>query len=301
MFQQFVNRRFLLFALIILLVTWVLFVTSQEQTKTGKIEYFLHTAMAPLENVFSEIGKTTTESWLTISRLAKLKQDNERLFAENQLLKTKQHTLKVLKTKNDALRAALRFEKEQPHDLLAAEIIAASPSNWKHTLTINRGFKDGIEKNMAVISAEGVVGRVSDVGKNYSEVILITDPRQGNIIGGMVAQNQSMVFVHGGGKKGMCTVEPADDSYIVSLKKNDLILTAENSDIFPRGIAIGRITKISKQTQQVTYQAILKPAVNLSKLQIIYVVRVKREPKIPASPVPTVSPTATNQTTGGTR
>lgn len=293
MFQQFVNRRFLLFALIILLVTWVLFVTSQERARTGKIEYFLHTAMVPLENVFSKVGKTTTESWMTISRLAKLKHDNEKLFAENQLLKAKQNGMKLLEIENTVLRAALSFEKKQPHELVAAEIIASNPSNWKHTLTINRGEKDQIEKNMAVISAQGVVGRISDVGSNFAEVILITDPRQGNIIGGMVARNRNMVFIHGGGKKGMCTVEPADDSYIINLKKKDLIFTAENSDIFPRGIPIGRIVQISKATQQVSYQATLKPSVNLAKLQIVYIVRVKKEPKPVVLPTPSAVQSAT--------
>ena len=154
-----------------------------------------------------------------------------------------------LKTENDRLRTALSFQTNQPNELISAEIIAVNPSNWNQTITINRGHDFHLKKNMAVITPQGVVGRIGEVQAKTAEVILITDPRDGNFIGGVVARTRNLVIINGGGQyRGECTVQPAVDSYFMDLKKKDLIITAETSEIFPRGLPIGRIVYVNQRT-----------------------------------------------------
>jgi rod shape-determining protein MreC len=280
--QIFNNRKFwLLFIIIFLLITWVMFVTSQERKEESKVEYFLNTAIAPLENIFSYSCKTVNESWRTVSGLARLKVENEKLQAELKHLKTRQLTYTNLENENQRLRDALRFEQNQIHKLMSAEIISVSTNNWSYTFTINRGRKDGIKKGMAVISPQGVVGRIGEVRYGNAEVILVSDSREGNYIGGVVKRTKCMVIVSGGGKSlGQCSIRPAVDSYFFDLKKNDLIITGDTSERFPGGIPIGRVVSVNKGNNNMAYRANLEPTVNLSKLQFVYVVKMmKRLPR----------------------
>ncbi|MGE5583199.1 MAG: rod shape-determining protein MreC [Bacillota bacterium] len=278
MFQLFVNRRFLIIALIFLLITWVMFVSSHRRGGEGKIEYFFNTAMVPLESLFNNFSGAVDNSWKTVTSLAQLKVENERLLKEIADLKARQLGLNSLKAENDRLRAALNFQANQPNELIAAEIITVNPNNWNQTITINRGRNYNLKKNMAVITPQGVVGRIGEVRAGTAEVILITDPREGNFIGGVVSRTRNLVIVTGGGQyRGECTVQPAVDSYFMDLRKKDLIVTAETSEIFPRGLPIGRVVYVDKTSNQMVSKASLKPAVNLGKLQIVYVIKNKKE------------------------
>lgn len=277
MFQLFANRRFLLIALIFLLITWVMFVTSRERVREGKVEYFLNTAMAPLESIFNNIGCLVGDSWNTITRLTQLKVENDRLKLTISKLKARQIGLDYLKGENDHFREALQFQANQPHELIGAEIISTNPSNWNRTYIINKGRNYQVKKNMAVITPEGVVGRIGEVRAGTAEVVLLTDPRDGNYIGGVVARTRNMVLITGGGYRGECVLQPAVESYFTDLKKNDLVLTSETSEIFPRGLPIGRVTYITKSTNNMVTKASLKPIVNMGRLQLVYILKTKKD------------------------
>jgi rod shape-determining protein MreC len=278
MFHLFTNRRFLLIALIILLITWVMFVSSQEKTGEGKIHYFFNSAMIPLESLFNSIGNTATGSWETIITLSKLKEENDRLKNENDRLKAHQTGLDLLRAENRRLRASLQYMEDQPHELIPAEIISVNPNNWNRTVVINKGKNFQLAKNMAVITPKGVVGRIGEVRGNNADVILMNDPRDGNFIGGVVSRTGNMVIVTGGGQYlGECSVKPAVESYFSNISIGDLVVTSETSEIYPRGIPIGRISQINKITNNLVSKASLKPAVNLGLLQTVYVIKKKRD------------------------
>lgn len=273
------------FAVIFLLITWVMFVTSRGRVTESKCEYFLNTAIAPLENLFSFSSKAISDGWKNLSELAHLKVENQKLRAKLYQLQTRQLSYAILKEENDRLRDALRFEKNQIHQLVTAEIIAVSPNNWNYTFVINKGSRHGLQKGLAVISPEGVVGRIGEVRKNSAEVILISDAREGNYIGGVVQRTNNMVIVRGGGAtRGLCTINPAIDSYFFDLKKNDLIITSDASEKFPSGIPIGRVTVVNKSSNKLAHQALIKPVVQLGKLKFVYVVKMIKRPPEPITP-----------------
>lgn len=278
MFQLFANRRFLLIALIFLVITWVMFISSHPRASEGKTEYFFNTAMLPLESIFNYFSDVVGGSWRTVTKLSHLTQENERLHKEIDNLQIHQIFLNSLKAENDRLRIALNFQTNQSNELVSAEIIAANPSNWNQTIIINRGQDFHLKKNMAVITSQGVVGRIGEVRAKTAEVILITDPREGNFVGGVVARTRNLVIITGGGRyRGECTVQPAVDSYFMDLKPHDLIVTSETSEIFPRGLPVGRVVYVNQISARMVSKASLKPVVHLGNLQMVYVLRSKRD------------------------
>lgn len=251
------------------------------------MEYFLNTAMVPLESSFNYLGRVAGDSIQTVTQLAQLKNENDRLKQQVSDLKARQIGLDALKQENQRLRAAQKFMAEQPHELVSAEIIAVNPSNWNNAVIINKGLRHGLKKGLAVISPEGVVGRTGEVRDSTAEVILVTDPRQGNYIGGIVQRTRDMVLITGGEHRGECTVQPAVDNYFSDLKKNDLVVTAETSDVFPSGIPIGRVIYFVQRINNMVTKAYLKPVVNLRKLEMVYVIKTKKgysPEKVPGGP-----------------
>lgn len=277
MFQFFMNRLLLKIALILLLTTWVIYVTSHQRAHEGRFEYFLNTAMVPLESSFNYLGRMAGDSWRTIAKLAELKAENDRLKQEISNLKAHQLGLDALKAENKRLRDAQQFIAVEPHELICAEIISINPSNWNCAIIINKGRKNGLRKNMAVICPEGVVGRIGEVRNSTAEVILITDPRQGNYIGGVIGRTREMVIVAGGDHRGECTIQPAVDNYFSDLKMKDLVITSQTSEIFPGGLPIGRVVYFVKRINNMVTKAYLRPMVKLGKLEIVYVIKVKKE------------------------
>ncbi len=85
--------------------------------------------------------------------------------------------LEEQRLENIRLRKLLGFQERMPHKTLAAEIIARDPGNWLNTVTLNKGTGHGVGKDMAVVSCEGLLGRVVSVSKNTANALLIIDPR----------------------------------------------------------------------------------------------------------------------------
>jgi rod shape-determining protein MreC len=281
------NRVLLKIALVLLLTTWVIYSTSRPRDQEWKMEYFLNTAMVPLESSFNYLGRMAGDSVQTVTKLAQLKNENDQLKRQIQDLRANQLGLDTLKMENQRLRVAQQFIAEQPHQLISAEIIAVNPSNWNSAVIINQGTNQGLKKGLAVISPDGVVGRIGEVRDNTAEVILITDPRQGNYIGGIVRRTRDMVIITGGDHRGECTVQPAVDNYFSDLKKNDMVVTAETSDVFPSGLPIGRVVYFVQRINNMVTKAYLKPAVKLGKLEMVYVIKAKKEyssEKLPGGP-----------------
>jgi rod shape-determining protein MreC len=317
--QIFKNKKFLLFiGVIFLLITWVMFTTSHSRRAESKAEYLLNSVFTPLEQVFTYSSKTVNDSWKTIAELGRLKVINQKLRAELDLLKVRLLSYANLEAENQKLRDALRFEQSQVHWLIAAEIIAVNPNNWDYTFIINKGENYGIQKGWAVISLDGVVGRIGAVRSGSAEVILVTDAREGNYIGGVVKRTNNLVIVRGGGdSRGECTINPAIDSYFFDLKKDDLIVTSAASEKFPSGIPIGKVNAMNKGNNKMVYRAFIKPVVDLGKLQFVYVVKMKqRKPEnigpkelnqlIPTlsapssqTPLPEAAPTLETESTAG--
>jgi rod shape-determining protein MreC len=256
----------------------MLYISSHPRASEGKVEFFFNTAMVPLESTFNYFGNVVNNSWRTVTKLSQLKAENDHLQQVIANLKIRQIGFNSLKAENDRLRKALNFQTSQPNELISAEIIAVNPSNWNQTITINRGQDFQLKKNMAVITPQGVVGRIGEVRSKTAEVILITDPREGNFIGGVVARTKNLVIITGGGQyRGECTVQPAVDSYFIDLKQKDMIVTADTSEIFPRGLPIGRVVYVNKTSNKMVSKASLKPAVHLGNLQMVYVIRNKKD------------------------
>jgi rod shape-determining protein MreC len=207
--------------------------------------YFNPSFFASFKNISSKVLLFPEKLRIDLARYFRSKGE---LARENKILREKLASLsleleryKDLKSEQERLRELLKFKEEQKFDTVSAEIVARNPNDWITSIFINRGKADGIEKNSAVCSAKGLLGKVVEVDSNASSVMLITHP--GFKTGGIVRGSRVNGIVEGAGKGRVRMLYIPLDA---DVEKGAVVVTSGFSRIFPKGIGIGRIISVRK-------------------------------------------------------
>jgi rod shape-determining protein MreC len=191
--------------------------------------------------------------------------ENERLKQEHDRLKLENSIASELLLENERLRDLLGFRKLHPLKSVMAEVIAKDAVPSSRTITINRGAEQGIAKDMAVVSASGVVGKVLSVLPGTAKVMLLTDP--GSTLAVRVQRNREEGLLEG--KLERCALKYV--SYYADIQEGDLLVTSGLDGIFPKGLPVATVVKVTKH-EATAFQAVLAmPVVGLSRLEEVLV------------------------------
>lgn len=205
----------------------------------------------------------TTNDYLYLVNVG---QENRELLDENSRLRAELGALTELKLENERLRKLLEFKKDAPMELLAARVIGRDLLPEHHTLTINRGAKHGVKKNMAAITEGGVVGYVIRPQYLTSQVLLLTDRYAS--VDAIVQRTRSRGIVEG------FTKEFCQLNYIKteSVEPGDLVVTSGLHNIFPKGFPIATVDKVEKTLFDVSPKVKLKPVINPFNLEELFII-----------------------------
>lgn len=279
MFRIFKNKFFWLFFAIIIFSLLMINLTSSDREDITIAEKLIRDLYAPLQSGVSEFRDNCTalplifsDKKLLAGQIEELKKKNERLSFENQVLRE-------YKAEARRLQEILGFKDTSldSYNLLAARVIARSPNNWNKTLVINKGSKNGIEKDMAVITPNGLVGRVGSVSKNSAQISLISDRELA--VGAILQESRETCgIVEGIGDS--CLLRMIDIPYYSSIEKGHRVITSGLSLTYPSGIDIGIIDEISREPNGLLLSATVKPAVDFNKLEEVLVITGYR-PQLP--------------------
>ena len=172
------------------------------------------------------------------------------------------------------LRNALNYRQRSVFKLIAAEIVARDSSTWWRTVTINRGKRDGTEIDMPVVTAEGLVGKITTVSSNISLVLLASDENCRVAASVEGSREQGIVS----GERVTTGLSPLLDLNFLTkqadLKPGQKVYTSGVGGVFPSGLLIGGVK--SFRVRELDGQAQLTPAVDLSHLEDVFVVTGRR-------------------------
>jgi rod shape-determining protein MreC len=154
-----------------------------------------------------------------------------------------------------------------PLDTLPGEIIAREWGGWVRSLTVNRGRADEIRKLTAVISPDGLVGRVVEVRPGTSVVQVLTDPA--STVGAHVLRTRTPGVVEGEPRGTVRFKYLARDG---ALNIGDLVVSSGQGGLFPRGVPIGRVSNLDQRTSGLFHLAILEPVVDLARIDEVLLV-----------------------------
>lgn len=231
---------------------------------------FLSCFKNPTQKIFkphlSFIGLVKRELWGVIFYHRNLMQ-TERLRSEVDLLRGRLFDLRELNQENLRLKNLISFKQKSPLRLIAARVIGRSMDSWSLSVVIDKGRYSGIKPGMVVISPKGLVGSIVESTDNTSKVLLINDPNQG--IFSIVQRSRQEGLVNGTLGSNLIMRYLPDDAQIIV---GDIIITSELSQIYPKGLLVGRVVKIGREFSGLNRYALVKPAVGLASIEEVLVI-----------------------------
>ena len=183
-------------------------------------------------------------------------------------LDTKLEESKTVQEENQRLRDFLDFRKIVPYQTVPAQVIGRDPSNWSNSLIIDKGANFGLKRNKAVLSTKGLVGRVVEVGRYSSKVLLISDPN--SKVGVVILKNRQGGILVGrpDGKCKMIYISLDSD-----VRSGDKVITGGFGTVFPKDVVVGDVVKVGKEPGRLYKYAIVRPAQDLSKLEEVLCIK----------------------------
>lgn len=230
--------------------------------------------LVPVQHVLADAGIAGNRFFQAISEIESLRTDNATLRAENERLTLENVQLREAAVAAQQAAKLSEIAKTLPFTSIPATVIARDPSNILSTIVLGVGTDQGVKVGHVVLSQQGLVGRVSEVGTNYAKVLLITDPS--HTLSALVEGSRATGIVRG----------QYGDSLVMDwilqtepVKPGDVVVTAglglgeELRSLYPKGLVVGRVLQLQNAEAAAYQRAIVAPAVDLRKLENVLVVK----------------------------
>jgi rod shape-determining protein MreC len=246
-----------------------------ENTPTRLIRVWAVDAVTPLEKGIVRFQSGTRGLWNNYFYLRGVRQENRELKQKIEQLELEQVRLNEDAEQAHRLQALLGFKEQFIAKTVAAQVIGSSGSEQSRSIYIDKGGRDGIKPDMAVITADGVVGKVlRGVQSHVASVLLIDDQTSGV---GAILEKSRLQGVLRGTPAGEVVLEKVMTDE--SVQPGERVLTSGGDRIFPKGLLVGTVTKVSPG-QELFLNIRVKPAADLGRLEEVLVItqQEQREP-----------------------
>src|SRR5450755_4550132 len=259
------HKSLVLLAGVIVLQVLLLAVQIRRDSQGRLIRVWTVGAVTPFERAGATGIGGIRGAWNHYFALQNTSRENERLHHENDTLKLQINQLQGKAAEADRLATLLTFRQaHQSVSMVAARVIGTSADTASQTVYLDRGERDGIRRNMGVITPDGVVGKVIESFRDTSQVLLLTDKDSG--VGAMLAESRVQSPVGGVGEPQLAMKYVANDD---TVNVGDRVVTSGMDRIFPRDLPVGTVAQIKPGTP--FKQIRLKPAANLESLEEVIV------------------------------
>jgi len=223
----------------------------------------LHSARLHLQSWFAELSGSL--------------QENEKLREENRVLKRELGELKFreksyyqeIVASNQRLKKMLGFKQERTHQLLPAEVTAYPPRSFLKVVFISKGEREGMKRNMVVVNAEGLVGRIVEVYPHQSKVLTILDER--SKVGVIDQRTRDLAILKGKGLEGVCELQ-----YLLKkapIEVGDEVVTSGVGGFFPKGVLVGTISHIRENPHRLFLEVEVTPTVDFGRLEELFIIK----------------------------
>lgn len=265
--------KIMLIAATTLLVLMIVAGSASKKNKAGIAKEAVVGAVNPVQSGVSSASGSVEGFFNYLRNMKGYEKENQKLKERVAVLEDELRKTETLKSENIRLRELLELKQtEVEYKTVAADVIAFSADNFSRNYTINKGLKDGITENCAVITANGLVGYVFEVGRTWAKICAITDTnvsvsasimRVGNTA--IVQGDMSLM------EKGMCKMTYVSKE--TGLEIGDSVETSGAGGIIPPGIYIGKVIDIKDDVTGVSQEAIIKPGVDFSDIDEVLVIK----------------------------
>ena len=232
------------------------------------LRYWAVSSVTPFERFFHGFGYYIRYGWSDYIYLRHTRQQNHDLQEQIARLRLEQAALSEDAIQGHRLQALLDFQQHYVSATVAAQVIGTSGNDLSRVLYIDKGSKDGLKSDQAVITPDGIIGKLRDVFPHTSQVLLINDQTSG--AGVLLASTRLRAILRGSTTGQIVINNLTPDSRI---KIGEQVLTSGGDQVYPRGLAVGTIESIAPDPDHQPYTLIkLHPAANLNQLEEVLII-----------------------------
>lgn len=258
--------------LVLLVLSSITLVTLDLRTDGGGPIGFVrraaHDGFAPIESAADRIFRPLGDFLDGVTRAGSLKSENRELTKRVQTLEGDLARARGLDRENEILRSLLDLGFVADVETVAAKVVSFAPGNFEWTVTLDRGARAGVKKDMPVASGEGLVGRVIDVSETRSKVMLLTDPRMS--VGIRLAGSGETGVTQGLPGKDVLQVDLIDPD--TAVEEEELVLTSGLQQArFPPGLPVGTVVSVSTRRGALQKDLRVAPLADLDRLEFVEV------------------------------
>ena len=273
----------------VLLLVLITVIASGKQLNATLLESAIGVVVTPFQDLTTGISSWVDETITASRNKADLKEENTELKNQIADLLEENRRLAMYEGENAKLSALLKIAQRYPdYESVGANVIAKDPGVWYDGFTIDKGTTSDISANMVLIAPEGLVGKVLESGATFSKAQSILDSRSS--VPAMSMRTGDLGVVKGNytlSADGLCIMEYIDAQ--AEIMVGDEIVTSHLSDIYPAGLAIGKVLELETDTNGLTKYAVIEPYVDLKHLDTILVIDKNSAVEVP---VPQETPAA---------
>jgi rod shape-determining protein MreC len=240
------------------------------------IRLWANAIVSPPERLFHSAGTSTSWLWQNYFDLRHVRDENKDLQKNLDRLRLEQAALLEDARQGQRLQALLNFQEKYIYKTQAAQIIGTSGSDQSRLFYIDKGADSKLERDMAVITADGIVGKVREVYPRSAQVLVINDQSSG---AGVILETTRIRGILRGNALG----QPQIVGLMVDsrIQPGERVLTAGGDEIFPRGLPVGVVEKVVRDPDQDGFiRVVVKPAAHLDRLDEVLVIT-SVEPRFP--------------------
>jgi len=254
---------------VIILVTLV--VLKLPSGTAARLKLAISGLFLPLYGLSGSAHQLSEKASNTLTPRPELLRKIDELQKENEELRVRAMQAEEIGQENARLRQYLSFPKQVPWKLKLARVVARDPANWWRMMRINVGTRDGVTNNAPVLTAEGLVGRVSEVGYTQSQVVLLGDPDCRVAVKIEETKDNGVIAPSSSSPLDNTLVDVVYLSRTSPLKAGQKVVTSGLGGVFPPGIPVGQIVDFHTIDYGLYNEARLKLEVKMNTLEEVWV------------------------------
>jgi rod shape-determining protein MreC len=241
---------------------------TPDSAQVSLIRRWISAAVTPMERILHGSSVSVRNVWSNYIDLRHTREQDAQLRLQVARMREEEAAFSEDAAQGRRLQKLLDFKQQYVSATIAAQVIGTSGSDRSSVVYIDKGSADGLRSEQAVITPDGIVGKLRDVFPHTAQVLLISDPSSG--AGVILASTRIRGILRGSANGGVQINNLTADSRI---KPGEQVITSGGDLVFPRGIPVGTIEKIEPDPQHQPYTAItIKPAADLAELEEVLVI-----------------------------
>jgi rod shape-determining protein MreC len=263
-------RELILIAVLLLVPLGVFFAHAKKPSDRTRLDRTILWLTTPVERAVGWTVLHVRGTWDGYVALRHAKERAADLSRELDMMKLERQQLLAERAEADRLRTLLAFAQRAPdRTYVGAHVIGVrlGPAGLQ-ILAVDRGAEDGVRRMMPVVVADGVVGRIHTVSAHGADVLVLTD--RNSSIGTRVDRTRARANVRGLGKPDACRLEYALRTE--DMIEGDQLVTSGTDGVFPRGLPVGKVTRIERNKHGLFQDALVVPAVDVTRVEEVLVV-----------------------------